>query len=153
MRLAKPIKYSTAEEETKSRTLLSAGSTSTPIVEGIASALDPSNLLLGGSRKLLAAGDKLRELIIPDVLASAVSAVSGKGSKGDRGMIANDSRDQGRIDKLRAEIDQVLAATCVLCEVSHDRTGPAAIEALTSFHSNVFSELCHHAGSPIRDRS
>ena len=118
VRLAKPIKYVSADQENKTRTLLSAGSAPTSAVEGIASALDPSSLLLGGSRKLLAAGDKLRELIIPDVLASAVSAVSGKGAKGDQSMVANDARDQGRIETLRAEIDQVLAATCVLCEVS-----------------------------------
>jgi hypothetical protein len=86
------------------------------------SALDPSNLLLGGSRKLMAAGDKLRELIIPDVLASAVSAVGGgiggRAGTSSKGMVAQDSRDQIKVEKLKLEIDQFLATTCVLCEVS-----------------------------------
>jgi hypothetical protein len=95
---------------------------SLPTGDAIASALDPSNLLLGGSRKLLAAGDKLRELIIPDVLASAVNTVGGgigsRGGTSNKGMVAQDSRDQNKVDKLRHEIDEFLATSCVLCEVS-----------------------------------
>jgi hypothetical protein len=150
VRLAKPIKYATAEQETKTRTLLSAGTAPVPVMEGIASALDPSNLLFGGSRKLLAAGDKLRELIIPDVLASAVSVVSGKGSKGERGMVANDARDQDKIDKLRAEIDQVLAMTCVLCEASLSLSVFALRRVLMS--CCALAEFHYDAGSTIRNR-
>jgi hypothetical protein len=69
----------------------------------------------------MAAGDKLRELIIPDVLASAVSAVgggiSGRNGTSNKGMVAQDSRDQIKVEKLKLEIDQFLATTCVLCEV------------------------------------
>ena len=120
MRLAKPIKPS-ADASSKSRTLLSSSYAVLPSGDAIVSALDPSNLLLGGSRKLMAAGDKLRELIIPDVLASAVSAVgggiSGRNGTSSKGMVAQDSRDQMKVEKLKLEIDQFLATTCVLCEV------------------------------------
>lgn len=82
--------------------------------------MDPTTLLLGGSRKLLAAGDKLRELIVPDVLANAVSVVGGMGANGKKSkkLVAQDPRDQERVEQLREEIDKVLAASCVLCEVS-----------------------------------
>ncbi|KIR32632.1 hypothetical protein I352_05059 [Cryptococcus deuterogattii MMRL2647] len=87
----------------------------------------PSNvatdLLLGGiagRNKLIAAGDKLRELIIPDALAQAVSIVSvgvgvggtGETKKGGKREKLND----GRVKELRNELDELVASKCPLCE-------------------------------------
>jgi hypothetical protein len=80
--------------------------------------LDPANLLLGSSRKLLAAGDKLRELIVPDVLANAIS-IGGRGTeKAVTNVVSQENGRQTKLDDIRAEIDKVLASNCVLCEVS-----------------------------------
>lgn len=121
IRLSRPIQMSHAGST--SRTLLSAqdggSENQTNKSSTTSSSLDPSTLLLGGGKKLLAAGDKLRELVVPDILATAVSVVGGgRDTKGRKGIIAQDARDQGKIEKLRQEIDQILAASCVLCEVS-----------------------------------
>ncbi|KIR70649.1 hypothetical protein I310_05498 [Cryptococcus deuterogattii CA1014] len=87
----------------------------------------PSNvatdLLLGGiagRHKLIAAGDKLRELIIPDALAQAVSIVSvgvgvggtGETKKGGK----REKLDDGRVKELRNELDELVASKCPLCE-------------------------------------
>lgn len=91
----------------------------------ITSRTDPAaqeSLLLGGPKRLLAAGDKLREMIVPDVLASAVSVIGlgGNGSSGNKkkGLTAADPRNQNKVEKLRSELDALVAAGCPLCEVS-----------------------------------
>ncbi|WRT65614.1 uncharacterized protein IL334_002559 [Kwoniella shivajii] len=87
-----------------------SGSTATDLLLG-----------LGGRNKLIAAGDRLRELIIPDALAQAVSVVgagvgvgggSGKKKKIDRRL------DEGRAEELRKELDELVASVCPLCEGS-----------------------------------
>ena len=86
-----------------------------------------TDLLLGvtGRNKLLAAGDKLRELIIPDALAQAISVVGagvGVGSGGISGSASNGSRrkdgglEGARAEELRKELDTIVAAVCPLCE-------------------------------------
>lgn len=55
-------------------------------------------------RRIAAAGDRLRELIIPDALAQAVS-----GRK---------KRDDSDLESARAELDQLVATVCPLCEGS-----------------------------------
>ncbi|BEI83429.1 hypothetical protein CcaverHIS002_0400330 [Cutaneotrichosporon cavernicola] len=66
--------------------------TSTPRRQETASAAD---FLLGPGRRVLAAGDRLRELIVPDALAQA---------------------DESRLEAARAELDALVAAVCPLCE-------------------------------------
>jgi len=74
----------------------------------------------------LAAGDKLRELIIPDVLAQAVSVVGqGVGVGGGSAAISKKkTRDRGdgneneKTARAKAELDKIVAAVCPLCEGS-----------------------------------
>ncbi len=79
---------------------------------------------MSGRNKLFAAGDKLRDLIVPDVLASAVSVV-GAGMGAGLGISGNGSRrkskeatiDEAKMDALRKELDGLVAASCAICEV------------------------------------
>nr|XP_018264614.1 uncharacterized protein I303_02787 [Kwoniella dejecticola CBS 10117]OBR86772.1 hypothetical protein I303_02787 [Kwoniella dejecticola CBS 10117] len=79
---------------------------------------------LGGRNKILAAGDRLREMIIPDALAQAVSVVGagvGVGSGGGSGKNRRklDKRlDEGRAEEIRKELDELVASVCPLCEGS-----------------------------------
>lgn len=94
---------------------------------GATSGSAATDLLLGmtGRNKLIAAGDRLRELIIPDALAQAVSVVgagvgvtSGGGTgSGKKGLKKRDKlADEGRIEELRKELDELVAGQCPLCE-------------------------------------
>ncbi|GMK58572.1 hypothetical protein CspeluHIS016_0600140 [Cutaneotrichosporon spelunceum] len=76
--------------------------TSTPRRQESASAAD---FLFGPGRRVLAAGDRLRELIVPDALAQAV--VGGKKKR---------PQDESRLEAARAELDALVAAVCPLCE-------------------------------------
>lgn len=68
-------------------------------------------------RNLLSAGDRLRDLVIPDALAAVVSApvawMPGVGG-GKKGSMDEDGGNKG--EKLRAELDDLLASSCPLCE-------------------------------------
>jgi hypothetical protein len=82
-----------------------------------------TDLLLGvtGRNKLLAAGDRLRDLIVPDVLAQAVSVVGagvGVGSGDRRAKLSKKEKDRGesRGEAARKELDELVASTCPLCE-------------------------------------
>ncbi|EPQ60538.1 hypothetical protein GLOTRDRAFT_102290 [Gloeophyllum trabeum ATCC 11539] len=92
------------------RTLLSANFTNltNPLQNGTRTA----NAI---GRNLLSAGDRLRDLIVPDALASVVSApgwIPGMGGKK-----TETEKDGGKkTEKLRAELDEVLASSCPLCE-------------------------------------
>jgi len=85
-----------------------------------------TDLLLGvtGRNKLLAAGDKLRELIIPDVLAQAVSVVGqGVGVGPSVSSQKKNKRDGSGLSeeqtaRLKGELDKIVAAVCPLCEGS-----------------------------------
>jgi hypothetical protein len=94
------------------RTLLSANFTTlaNPLIDGTRAAGS-----LG--RNILSAGDKLRDLIVPDALATVVSApvgwIPGIGG-GRRAGIENDGGQKA--EKMRAELDDVLASSCPLCE-------------------------------------
>lgn len=78
-----------------------------------------TDLLLGvtGRNKLLAAGDKLRELIIPDALAQAVTISVGGGGKKPKSKREKD-RDDTRAEAARVELDELVAGSCPLCEGS-----------------------------------
>jgi len=77
-----------------------------------------------GRNKLLAAGDKLRELIIPDVLAQAVSVVGqGVGVGPSVSSQKKNKRDGSGLSeeqtaRLKGELDKIVAAVCPLCEGS-----------------------------------
>ncbi|WWC87797.1 uncharacterized protein L201_002689 [Kwoniella dendrophila CBS 6074] len=79
---------------------------------------------LGGRNKLLAAGDRLREMIIPDALAQAVSVVgAGVGVSGGASGSSKKKRlerklDEGRAEEIRKELDDLVASVCPLCEGS-----------------------------------
>ncbi|EAL21567.1 hypothetical protein CNBC6050 [Cryptococcus deneoformans B-3501A] len=94
-----------------------------PFRQAPASSNVATDLLLGGvtgRNKLIAAGDKLRELIIPDALAQAVSMVSvgvgvggtGEAKKGGK----REKPDDSRAEEFRNELDALVASNCPLCE-------------------------------------
>lgn len=92
------------------RALLSAnfGPIANPLQNGARAA----NLL---GRSVISAGDRLRDLIIPDALAAVVSAptwIPGIGGK----RTGNEIEGGVKAEKLRAELDDLLASTCPLCE-------------------------------------
>ena len=94
------------------RTLLSANFTNlaNPLIDGTRAAGS-----LG--RNILSAGDKLRDLIVPDALATVVSAPVGwiPGIGGSR-KVGSEKDGRVKADKLRDELDDVLANSCPLCE-------------------------------------
>jgi hypothetical protein len=93
------------------RPLLSAnfGNIANPLQNGARAA----NLL---GRNIISAGDRLRDLIIPDALAAVVSAptwIPGVGTHRKPGVGVNGNK---KTEKLRAELEDVLASSCPLCE-------------------------------------
>lgn len=67
-------------------------------------------------RNLLSAGDRLRDMIVPDALAAVVSAPVSwmPGMGGKKGV--HDYDGGKRVEKLREELDDVLGSSCPLCE-------------------------------------
>ncbi|KAM5530109.1 hypothetical protein V8D89_016218, partial [Ganoderma adspersum] len=70
-------------------------------------------------RNILSAGDRLRDLIIPDALATLVTApvgwIPGIGSGGSVKRDAGE-KDAERVEQTRRELEDLLAANCPLCE-------------------------------------
>lgn len=63
----------------------------------------------------MAAGDRLRELIIPDALAQVVTvSVGGRKTKSKK----EKDQDGVRAEAARAELDELVAGCCPLCEGS-----------------------------------
>ena len=79
-------------------------------------------LAVTGRNKLIAAGDRLRELIIPDALAQAVTAVGvgvvGGGNPKKTKSTKERDRDDGRVGAAKKELDELVASVCPLCEGS-----------------------------------
>ncbi|TCD69964.1 hypothetical protein EIP91_005553 [Steccherinum ochraceum] len=70
-------------------------------------------------RNILSAGDRLRDLIVPDALASLVTAPAGwiPGIGGVGGGKRAGEKDLGkRAEQLRRELEDLLAGSCPLCE-------------------------------------
>jgi vacuolar protein sorting-associated protein 18 len=99
-----------SRQPTTQRTLLSAnfGNLTNPLQNGSRAA----NSL---GRNILSAGDRLRDLIVPDALVSVVSnpwiGITGGGRRAGK-----DTGKEEKAGKLRAELDDVLASACPLCE-------------------------------------
>jgi hypothetical protein len=102
------------------RQLLSSGFSGTATPEPTTGST-ATDLLLGltGRNKLLAAGDRLRELIVPDALASAVGA----GGSNKKAEARNGVASVAVGKKEREELDRLVAAVCPLCEVIMALTG------------------------------
>ncbi|KAI6136496.1 Pep3/Vps18/deep orange family-domain-containing protein [Pisolithus sp. B1] len=70
-------------------------------------------------RNILSAGDKLRDLIIPDALAAVATApvgwIPGIGLGGGK-KSGPDKDGEKRTERLRAELDDILASSCPMCE-------------------------------------
>jgi vacuolar protein sorting-associated protein 18 len=62
-------------------------------------------------RGFLTAGDRLRDLIVPESLAAIMGGWSGRG-----GEISRKDRDGRSEEKLKEELDAMLAASCPLCD-------------------------------------
>ncbi|KAF9455054.1 hypothetical protein P691DRAFT_691384 [Macrolepiota fuliginosa MF-IS2] len=106
-------------QPTPQRTLLSANFGN---IAGIA-----ANPLKGGAqaanllgRSVITAGDRLRDLIVPDALAAIVASptwIPGIGGGGGQGKKGGIDKDLGqKAEKLRTELEDVLASSCPLCE-------------------------------------
>lgn len=103
------VSNSPQRQPTTQRTLLSAN-----FGNPLQNSARAANLL---GRNIISAGDKLRDLIVPDALAAVVSAptnwIPGMGGSRRLGI----QRDGGKkAEKLRAELDELLASNCPLCE-------------------------------------
>lgn len=70
-------------------------------------------------RNILSAGDKLRELVVPDTLVTLVTApvgwIPGIGLGGGR-RNGTDPELGKKAEKLRTELENVLSSNCPLCE-------------------------------------
>ncbi|WOO79548.1 Vacuolar protein sorting-associated protein 18 [Vanrija pseudolonga] len=112
----------TSRSAVPGRQLLSQGfegGTATPprranTAAGAAASAADFLLAVPGRKTLVAAGDKLRDLIVPDVLAQAVTAVGGSG----RTRKKRDPDEEARAEAARKEIDSLVAGVCPLCEGS-----------------------------------
>jgi hypothetical protein len=122
------------QDASSTRTLLSQNFPSNPTTPSgtissrskITSGNAAADLLLGitGRNALIAAGDKLRDLIIPDTLAQAVTAVGttmvggsiGSGEKSQKKSKKERDREDARTEVARKELDELVAGVCPLCE-------------------------------------
>jgi vacuolar protein sorting-associated protein 18 len=99
------------------RTLLSSnfGPIVNPIVNPLQNGVQAATLI---GRGVVSAGDRLRDLIVPDALAQLVSAptwIPGMGGAGAKPTV-HEKLGGARAEKLRAELDDLLASNCPLCE-------------------------------------
>ena len=97
-------------QPTSQRTLLSSNFTN-PIPNSARAA--------NVGRNILSAGDKLRELVVPDTLVTLVTApvgwIPGIGLGGGRRNGADPELGK-KAEKLRTELENVLSSNCPLCE-------------------------------------
>jgi len=69
-------------------------------------------------RNLLSAGDRLRDLIIPDALVTVITSPAGwiPGIGGAQRSALVETGAGKRLEKLRSELEDILASACPLCE-------------------------------------
>ncbi|TEB39011.1 DigA protein [Coprinellus micaceus] len=101
---------------TPQRTLLSTNFG--PIVNPLQNGAKAANMI---GRGVISAGDRLRDLIVPDALAALVTAptqwIPGMGGGGGGGKAVNhDKLGSAKAGKIRAELDDLLTSSCPLCE-------------------------------------
>ncbi len=95
---------------TTQRTLLSANFG--PIVNPLQNGAMAANLL---GRSVISAGDRLRDLIIPDALATLVSTPNWLPGIGG-GTKSSETLDEKKQENMRAELEELLSSNCPLCE-------------------------------------
>ena len=97
-------------QNTAPRTLLSAN-----FANAVPNPARAANLL---GRNILNAGDKLRDMIVPDALAAAVTAPVGwiPGMAGPGKKRSGADKVDENAKKARAELEELLASNCPLCE-------------------------------------
>ncbi|KAH7345284.1 Pep3/Vps18/deep orange family-domain-containing protein [Rhizoctonia solani] len=103
------------------RTLLSSTFTTGSVNGSLTRALNPLTAAATMGSVMVTASDKLRDLIVPDALATAVGVWGGRGKAigGAMGIShghLNEGEAGSRIEALRAELDNVLAGSCPLCD-------------------------------------
>lgn len=102
----------TGRQPTTQRTLLSTNFG--PIANPLQNSARAANLL---GRSVISAGDRLRDLIIPDALASLVTAPNWLPGMGGGNRTTGDEKvGDKKLENLRAELDDVLSSSCPLCE-------------------------------------
>ncbi|KAG8747248.1 hypothetical protein FRC10_001864 [Ceratobasidium sp. 414] len=103
------------------RTLLSSAFTAGGTNGSLSRAMNPLTAAAAMGSAVVTASDKLRDLIVPDALATAVGVWGGRGlSLGSAMGLGGEHQVEGeaasRIEVLRAELDKVLAGSCPLCD-------------------------------------
>ncbi|KDN42905.1 hypothetical protein RSAG8_06431, partial [Rhizoctonia solani AG-8 WAC10335] len=103
------------------RTLLSSTFTAGSVNGSLTRALNPLTAAATMGGVMVTAGDKLRDLIVPDALVTAVGVWGGRGkaiggSIGINNGHLNEGEAGSRIEALRVELDNVLAGSCPLCD-------------------------------------
>lgn len=103
------ISNSVNRQPTTQRALLSTNF-GNPLQNGARAA----NLL---GRSVISAGDRLRDLIVPDALAALVTAPNWLPGMGGGNRPTGDEKvGDKKLETLRAELDDVLSGSCPLCE-------------------------------------
>ena len=103
------------------RTLLSSAFTTSGANGSLTRAMNPLTAAAAMGSAVVTASDKLRDLIVPDALATAVGVWGGRskaigGIVGLGGERTAEGEIASRIEVLRAELDTVLAGSCPLCD-------------------------------------
>ncbi|KAH9486613.1 Vacuolar protein sorting-associated protein 18-like protein [Psilocybe cubensis] len=95
------------------RTLLSANFG--PIVSPLQNGAKAANML---GRSVMSAGDRLRDLIIPDALATLVSSPNWLPGIGGSNRLASEENTPShkKLESIRVELEELLSSSCPLCE-------------------------------------
>ncbi|QRV76011.1 vacuolar protein sorting-associated protein 18 [Ceratobasidium sp. AG-Ba] len=102
------------------RTLLSSAFAAGGANGSLSRAMNPLTAAAAMGSAVVTASDKLRDLIVPDALATAVGVWGARGRTLGNVVGLGDHPVEGelasRIEALRAELDKVLAGSCPLCD-------------------------------------
>ena len=102
----------TGRQPVAQRTLLSANFG--PIVNPLQNGAKAANLL---GRSVMSAGDRVRDLIIPDALAAVVSTPNWLPGMGTGKTTGNEKTiGEKKLESLRVELDDLLSSSCPLCD-------------------------------------
>ena len=102
----------TGRQPVAQRTLLSANFG--PIVNPLQNGAKAANLL---GRSVMSAGDRVRDLIIPDALAAVVSTLNWLPGMGGGKTTGNEKTiGEKKLESLRVELEDLLSSSCPLCD-------------------------------------